>query len=80
LIAGLLVIWQEILLLSLLIAGIVAMRMEPQFDNASGQLWVAVLAVQAVPYMATLLTILISVAPNYFPGKKLSADELDADA
>lgn len=79
LVAGLLVIWQEILLLSLLIAAIVAMRMEPQFDNASGKLWVAVLAVQAVPYVATLLTILISVAPNYLPGPKLSADELDAD-
>lgn len=79
LIAGLLVIWQEILLLSLLIAAIVAIRMVPQFDTTSGRLWVAVLAVQAVPYVATLLTILISVMPNYF-GSKLSADELDADA
>ncbi|PPD31099.1 MAG: cellulose synthase [Methylomonas sp.] len=79
LIAGLLVIWQEILLLTLLIAGIVAMRMEPQFDNTSGRLWVAVLAVQAVPYLATFLTILISVAPNYLPGKKLAAEELDVD-
>jgi hypothetical protein len=79
LIAGLLVIWQELLLLTLLIAGIVAMRSVEHFDNLSGRLWVAVLAVQAVPYLATLLTILISVAPNYLPGKKLSADELDAD-
>jgi len=79
LIAGLLVIWQELLLLSLLIAGIVAMRMTEQFDTTSGRLWVAVLAVQAVPYIATFLTIIISVAPNYFPGK-LSADELDAEA
>jgi hypothetical protein len=53
--------------------------MEPQFDNASGRLWVAVLAVQAVPYVATFLTILISVAPNYLLGKKLAAEELDAD-
>lgn len=79
LIAGLLVIWQEILLLSLLIAGIVAMRMEPQFDNTSGRLWIAVLAVQAVPYLATFLTILISVAPNYMPGNKVAAEELDVD-
>ena len=79
LIAGLLVIWQELLLLSLLVAGIVAMRMEPQFDNTSGRLWVAVLAVQAVPYVATFLTILISVAPNYIPGKKLAAEEMDVD-
>lgn len=79
LVAGLLIIWQELLLLTLLVAGIVAMRMEPHFDNMSGRLWVAVLAVQSVPYIATFLTILISVAPNYFPGKKLSADELDAE-
>ncbi|WKJ91011.1 glycosyltransferase [Methylomonas montana] len=79
LVAGLLIIWQELLLLILLAAGIVAMRMEPHFDNMSGRLWVAVLAVQSVPYIATFLTILISVAPNYFPGKKLSADELDAE-
>jgi hypothetical protein len=79
LIAGLLVIWQELLLLTLLVIGIVAMRMVPQFDNTRGHLWVAVLAVQAVPYLATFLTILISVAPNYFPGKKLRADELDSD-
>jgi len=77
LIAGLLVIWQEILLLSLLIAGILAMHGIEHFDNTSGRLWIAVLAVQSVPYLATLLTILISVAPSYLPGKKLSADELD---
>ena len=77
LIAGLLVIWQEILLLSLLVAGIVAMHSIEHFDNTSGRLWIAVLAVQSVPYLATLLTILISVAPSYLPGNKLSADELD---
>jgi len=74
-----LIIWQELLLLTLLLAGILAMRSIEHFDNLSGRLWMAVLAVQSVPYVATLLTILISVAPNYFPGKKLSADELDAD-
>jgi cellulose synthase/poly-beta-1,6-N-acetylglucosamine synthase-like glycosyltransferase/exo-beta-1,3-glucanase (GH17 family) len=79
LIAGLLVIWQELLLLTLLVAGIVAMRLEPQFQNTSGRLWIAVLAVQAVPYLATFLTILISVAPNYLPGKKLAAEALDVD-
>ncbi|CAD6881593.1 probable glucosyl transferase [Methylomonas albis] len=79
LVAGLLIIWQELLLLTLLVAGILAMQSIEHFDNLSGRLWMAVLAVQSVPYVATLLTILISVAPNYFPGKKLSADELDAD-
>ncbi|QWF71183.1 glycosyltransferase [Methylomonas paludis] len=79
LVAGLLIIWQELLLLSLLVAGIVIMRSIEHFDNLSGRLWVAVLAVQSVPYLATFLTILISVAPNYLPGKKLSADELDSE-
>jgi cellulose synthase/poly-beta-1,6-N-acetylglucosamine synthase-like glycosyltransferase/exo-beta-1,3-glucanase (GH17 family) len=77
LVAGLLIIWQELLLLSLLVAGIVAMRAEPHFDNMSGQLWVAVLAVQSVPYIATFITILISVAPNYLPGRKQTVDEVD---
>lgn len=79
LIGGLLVIWQELLLLSFLITGIVAMRSIDHFDNMSGRLWIAVLAVQAVPYVATLFTILISVAPNYVPGKKLAAEEMDAE-
>jgi len=79
LVAGLLIIWQELLLLILLSAGIVAMNSIEHFDNTSGRLWIAVLAVQSVPYIATLLTILISVAPNYLPGKKLSVNELDSD-
>jgi len=79
LVAGLLIIWQELLLLILLISGIAAMNSIEHFDNTSGRLWIAVLAVQSVPYVATLLTILISVAPNYLPGKKLSVDELDGD-
>jgi exo-beta-1,3-glucanase (GH17 family)/cellulose synthase/poly-beta-1,6-N-acetylglucosamine synthase-like glycosyltransferase len=77
LIGGLLIIWQELLLLSLLAAGMIAMHSVEHFDNLSGRLWIAVLGVQSVPYIATFMTILISVAPNYFPGKKLSADELD---
>jgi cellulose synthase/poly-beta-1,6-N-acetylglucosamine synthase-like glycosyltransferase/exo-beta-1,3-glucanase (GH17 family) len=80
LISGLLVIWQELLLLSLLVTGIVMVYREELLNNTSGHLWMAVLAVQAVPYVATFLTILISVAPSYFSGNKLSADELDADA
>jgi hypothetical protein len=37
----------------------------------------AILAVQAVPYFATLITTLISIAPSYFTNK--SAEELDDD-
>lgn len=77
LVAGLMIIWQELLLLTLLLMGIIAMRSIEHFDNVSGRLWVAVLAVQSVPYLATLVTILISVLPNYSADKKLTADELD---
>jgi hypothetical protein len=47
------------------------------FDNLSGRLWIAVLSVQAVPYVAALLTLLISIAPNYGRKSKLLAEELD---
>jgi hypothetical protein len=79
LVAGLLIIWQELLLLTLLLTGIIAMNSIEHFDNLSGRLWIAVLAVQSVPYIATLVTILISVAPNYLSSNKLSADQLDSD-
>ncbi|WP_223842337.1 hypothetical protein [Methylotuvimicrobium alcaliphilum] len=45
------------------------------FDNLSGRLWVAVLSVQTVPYIATLLTLLFSIAPNYYPGLETQAIE-----
>lgn len=35
-----------------------------QFDNLSGQLWAAVLLVQSMPYFASLLLLLVNVAPN----------------
>ncbi len=64
-------------MLILLSAGIYAMSSVEHFDNLSGKLWIAVLSVQAVPYIATLLTLLISIAPNYGKKSKLLAEELD---
>ncbi|MDD5276722.1 MAG: glycosyltransferase [Methylovulum sp.] len=74
--AGLMVIRQELVLLALLGLGIYAMSSLEHFDNLSGKLWIAVLSVQAVPYVATLITLLISIAPNYRRNKVL-AEELD---
>ncbi|NOT11178.1 MAG: glycosyltransferase [Methylococcaceae bacterium] len=65
LLSGLLIIWQELLLLILLGIAIWFIYSLEQFDNLSGKLWISVLSVQAVPYIAALLTVLISVAPNY---------------
>jgi exo-beta-1,3-glucanase (GH17 family)/cellulose synthase/poly-beta-1,6-N-acetylglucosamine synthase-like glycosyltransferase len=62
---GLFTIRQELLLLILLSVGIGMMASLEHFDNFSGRLWIAILSVQAVPYVAALLTVLISIAPDY---------------
>lgn len=75
---GLMTIREELLLLALLVASILFMSNAEHFDNLSGHLWIAVLAVQSVPYLATLLTLLISVAPNYRWNKSaIAMEELD---
>jgi exo-beta-1,3-glucanase (GH17 family)/cellulose synthase/poly-beta-1,6-N-acetylglucosamine synthase-like glycosyltransferase len=75
--AGLMVIREELILLILLGSAIYGMSSVDHFDNLSGKLWISVLSVQAVPYVATFITLLISIAPNYGrKGKKL-AEELD---
>jgi exo-beta-1,3-glucanase (GH17 family)/cellulose synthase/poly-beta-1,6-N-acetylglucosamine synthase-like glycosyltransferase len=56
---------QELLLLTLLSVAIGMMASLEHFDNFSGRLWIAILSVQAVPYVAALLTALISIAPDY---------------
>lgn len=73
--AGLRVIQQEILLLLWLGWGIVEVSQLEYLDNLNGKLWIAILAVQAVPYLATLMITLISIVPSYFTSK--SAEELD---
>jgi len=62
---GLFTIRQELLLLILLSVAIGMMASLEHFDNFSGRLWIAILSVQAVPYVAALLTVLISIAPDY---------------
>lgn len=62
---GLFTIRQELLLLTLLSIAIGMMASLEHFDNFSGRLWIAILSVQAVPYVAALLTVLISIAPDY---------------
>ncbi|HEY8098264.1 MAG TPA: glycosyltransferase [Methylobacter sp.] len=62
---GLFTIRQELMLLTLLSVAIGMMASLEHFDNFSGRLWIAILSVQAVPYVAALLTVLISIAPDY---------------
>lgn len=73
LIAGLAIIWQELLLLTLLLIAIRTMTTIDHFDNLNGKLWIAVLSVQTVPYIATFLVTLLSIAPNYLVRKKPGA-------
>jgi len=75
--AGLMIIRQEVLLLTLLGLAIAEMATIEHFDNLSGRLWISVLSVQAVPYVATLITLLISIAPSYSKKGKKLAEELD---
>lgn len=74
---GIMTIRQELVLLLLLTLGIYAIANLEHFDNLTGRLWIAVLSIQSVPYLATLITLLISIAPNYFGNKNLllEADE-----
>lgn len=75
---GLAVIWQELLLLCLLGWAIWSMMSLEHFDNLSGKLWISVLSVQSVPFVAALLTALISIAPNYsWHGAPQLTEELD---
>jgi exo-beta-1,3-glucanase (GH17 family)/cellulose synthase/poly-beta-1,6-N-acetylglucosamine synthase-like glycosyltransferase len=74
---GLMTIRQEIFLLTLLALGIWGMASLEHFDNLSGKLWMAVLSVQSVPYVAALITMLISIAPSYFSKSSASFEELD---
>ncbi|MGR9101160.1 MAG: glycosyltransferase family 2 protein, partial [Gammaproteobacteria bacterium] len=73
--AGLLTISQEMALLSSLSACIWLMASLDHFDNLSGRLWIAVLSVQIVPYAATLVTLLMSLAPEF--GSRRSVGKLD---
>ena len=76
---GLVTIRQEFFLLFLLSISIIAFACIDHFDNLSGRLWIAVLSVQAVPYLAALVTLLISIAPSYSKQGQLDAEELDEE-
>ncbi|WP_411725786.1 glycosyltransferase [Methyloglobulus sp.] len=75
---GLMTIREELGILFLLGVAIWKMYTLEHFDNLSGHLWIAVLSVQSVPYIATLITLLISIAPNYRWNKSaIAMEELD---
>lgn len=69
--AGLLTIRQEIVLLLLLLMAAYSIGSLEHFNNTTGKVWTAVLLVQAIPYSATLITLLINLAPSLLRGLQL---------
>ncbi len=63
--AGLIIIWQELVFLILLWSAAYAMMSLEHFGNLNGQLWVGVLLVQSMPYAASLFLLLVNVSPNF---------------
>jgi cellulose synthase/poly-beta-1,6-N-acetylglucosamine synthase-like glycosyltransferase len=74
---GLMLVREQIMVLAVLTTAILVMANLEHFDNLSGKLWISVLSVQALPYLATLVTVLISIAPNYGKNANLSTEDLD---
>lgn len=62
--AALLTIRQELLLLVLLVAAAISIGSLEHFNNTTGKIWITVLLVQAIPYAATLVTLMINLAPS----------------
>ncbi|MCF6202471.1 MAG: glycosyltransferase [Methylococcaceae bacterium] len=63
--AGLIIIWQELVFLILLWSAAYAMMSLEHFNNLNGKLWVGVLLVQSMPYAASLFLLLVNVSPNF---------------
>lgn len=61
---GLLTIHQELFILVLLLSGAAYMTTLEHFDNLDGQLWVAVLLVQSMPYVASVFMFFVNISGN----------------
>ncbi|MCE9521439.1 MAG: hypothetical protein K8S25_03285, partial [Alphaproteobacteria bacterium] len=60
--------WEEIALLSALVVAIVATwQVRGGWEDDAGLVWIAMLAIQALPYAATVTMAVISVLPHAMP-------------
>jgi cellulose synthase/poly-beta-1,6-N-acetylglucosamine synthase-like glycosyltransferase len=57
-------VWQELVILVALATSITAIASAEYFANLIGWLWITILTVQMVPYLATLIMLLISIYPS----------------
>jgi exo-beta-1,3-glucanase (GH17 family)/cellulose synthase/poly-beta-1,6-N-acetylglucosamine synthase-like glycosyltransferase len=67
------VCWQEATLLILLTLAMISMGFDRGFQDPAVSLWMVMLAVQSLPYLATMVTARISARSNRTPGA-LTAD------
>ena len=58
------VVWQEAALLSLLIVAMISMGFDRGFQDPAVTLWMVMLGVQCLPYLATMVTARISAGSN----------------
>ena len=56
--------WQEVTLLSLCVLALIAMVFDRGFDDPAAMLWMVMLAIQSMPYAATVITAVLSAVSN----------------
>ena len=61
------VVWQETTLLVLLFAAMVSMAFDRGFEDPAVSMWMVMLGVQCLPYVATLFTATVSALSNQKP-------------
>ncbi len=61
------VVWQEALLLALLLMAMISMGFDRGFQDPAVTLWMIMLGVQSLPYVATMVTARISARSNRTP-------------
>jgi hypothetical protein len=59
--------WQEVTLLSLCTLALIAMAFDRGFDDPASSLWMVMLAIQSMPYAATVITAVLSAVSNANP-------------
>jgi len=58
------VVWQEAILLTLLSMAMISMGFDRGFQDPAVSLWMVMLGVQSLPYLATMVTARISARSN----------------
>ena len=61
------VVWQEAVLLALLLMAMISMGFDRGFQDPAVTLWMIMLGVQSLPYLATMVTARISARANRSP-------------